>query len=119
MPTTKNLPRGRGEVKLAASPPGADVAPRSRSGPSDDFAGLPGHDLATYLDAELTRRNWSANDLFKALQEHGFTKKDDDTVYKWVKGQSTPRFNDLAPLAAALGLKDWFALVAAIKRHVS
>ena len=109
---------GRGG-RVEGSTGAASVAPTSRSKPDDKFKGLPGHDLARFLDAELTKREWSANDLFKALQAQGFSKKNDDTVYKWVKGQSTPRLNDLATLAATLGYRDWFALIAAIGRFTA
>ena len=112
----KALRRARGGIKIPSSSNGAAVSPSERKAPDKKFKGLPGYDLAAFLHAKLQSREWSANDLFKAMREHGFSKTDDDTVYKWVKGQSTPRLNDMHQLALALGYRDWFALVAAIER---
>jgi hypothetical protein len=96
---------------------GAKVSPRKRNGPKKHALGLPIGDLAQYLDHELERRAWSAKTLWTEMQSHGFERGDDDTISKWLQGDSAPRLNDLAYLAKALGYKDWLAMMAAVHRY--
>lgn len=104
---------------VRASTKGKTVAPRDRKGPDKRILGTPRGDLAMFLHSELQRRGWSVREFFDALKLQGFDKKDDDTCAKWIDGNSTPRFDDLALIASALGYADWYALVAAVKRHAN
>lgn len=96
----------------------ADMAPKRLKGDLPTEPGVPGNELARFLTAELERRQLSGKDFYEALRAHGFTKTSLGTIYFWLDGTSTPRLNDLAIIASALGYKDWLALTAAVAKYV-
>lgn len=78
----------------------------------------PSGQLGLFLTAELDRLGWSV-DEFRAKLAAKKLDKTDDTIRNWLAGTNSPRIPELAPIASALGYKNWVAMVSAIPQRVT
>lgn len=77
----------------------------------------PSGQLGQFLTAELERRGWSVEDFQKAMSVQKLDKSD-DTIRTWLAGTNSPRLVELANIAAALGYKDWLAMLSACQKRL-
>ena len=77
----------------------------------------PSGQLGLFLTAELDRLGWTVDEFRTKLAAKKLAKSD-DTIRTWLAGTNSPRITELANIAAALGYKNWLAMLSECQKRL-